>query len=54
MQAARSSPGFWAEATAIRKVTMRNIVFEILANWRGEGFAKIEIGKSVVSHYSGR
>jgi len=51
MHAARSSPGFWAQAIAIKKVKIRSIVFEILVNWVGEGSAKFEIGLNVV--YSG-
>ena len=43
MQAARSSPGFWAEAAAIKKVKIRSIVFKILVNWVGEGSAKFEM-----------
>ena len=36
MQAARSSPGFWAEVVMKKKVKRRNIVSEILAKLGGE------------------
>ena len=51
MQAARSSPGFWAEVV-IKKVKRRNIVFETLAKLGRESSAKFGwlAGKSLVSH----